>query len=110
MKRLATLLLLLGVALGQSRPLNKPSTQEHRFTMLNVTVMVQDQTGSSQHQESQVLLLDSETGQVWLYTPELILGGGESKKVQYNAAGFYKLYVDGVSNPSSRPIFKTLDK
>jgi len=113
--RYLVILLLALTAFAQS-PANppkveqpKPTKTEQRFTMLNATVMVHDEVGTGVHQESQVLLLDSETGRVWVYNPQFISSNKETTNVMDFPASFYRVYVDGIDDPSEKPTPKTYD-
>lgn len=88
---------------------SKSTKTEQRFTMLNATVMVHDEVGTGVHQESQVLLLDSETGRVWLYNPQFITSSKGNTNVMDFPASFYRVYVDGIDDPSGKPSPKTYD-
>jgi hypothetical protein len=82
---------------------------EQRTTPTTAAVTVLDENGTSSHQENQVLLLDSATGRVWLYSPPTMSIVPDAKKAVYVPALFNRVFVDGIDDPSSKPAVKTFD-
>jgi len=87
----------------------KPTKTEQRFTMLSAEVMVLNEDGVALHRESHVLLLDSWTGRVWLYSPASLSVTSPDKKAISIPARFDRVYVDGVDDKSAQPAIKTFD-
>jgi len=98
--QLVVLLLLSSVAFATE------PTKEPRFTMLSAPVTVVDADGTS-HQENHVLLLDSSTGRVWLYSPMTQIttipdAKGEGGGVTLPSV-FVRVWVEAVDNQSDKP-------
>ena len=98
--QLVVLLLLSSVAFAAEL------TKEPRFTMLSAPVTVLDPNGTS-HQENHVLLLDSSTGRVWLYSPMTSITATPDDKGEGAAVTlpslFVRVWVEGVDNQSDKP-------
>jgi hypothetical protein len=81
-------------------------TKEPRFTMVSAPVTVLDPNGTS-HQENHVLLLDSSTGRVWLYSPMTSITTTPDTKGEGEAVTlpslFVRVWVEGVDNQSDKP-------
>jgi hypothetical protein len=102
--QLVVLLLLSSVAFAVE------PTKEPRFTMLSASVTVLDPNGTS-HQENHVLLLDSSTGRVWLYSPMTPIttipdAKGEGEAITLPSL-FVRVWVEGVDNQSDKPKTRT---